>query len=159
VRPADGVRQRRLPNADHTLEQRIHELRYREKRQHDSKQYIKQQYKEKYPDAIHSDNENFVYIACLRDPDVKSRQRMLLASQVVPCARRMWDLNHSFGVGKIRALARSLSPDQNRWEDLQPGAAGHPGPSPKQPPVVAQVALRAKRGKRARTRGSGVANP
>jgi len=32
VRNAVGVRERRLPNADHTFEQRIHELRYREKR-------------------------------------------------------------------------------------------------------------------------------
>jgi len=175
VHIAAGVRQRPLPNADHTFEQRIHELRYWEKRQHDTKQYIKQQHEEKYPNAIHSNDENFVYIACLRDPDVNSGQRMLLARQVVPCARRTWDLHRSFGVGKIQSLARSLSAAQNQWEDLQPGAAGHPGPAPKQPPIgpqvvqpvvppvapqaAPQVAPRAKRGKGARTRGSGVANP
>jgi len=175
VRNAAGVRQCRLPNEDRTFAQCIHELRYWEKRQHDTKQYIKQQHKEKYPDAIHSEDENFLYIACLRDPDVNSGQRMLLARQVVPCARDTWDLNRSFGVGKIRSLARSLSAAQNRWQDLQPGAAGHLGPVQKQrpvgpqvaPPVVPPVALqvapqvapRAMRGKRARTRGSGVNNP
>jgi len=54
VRNAAGVRQRRLPNADHTFEQRIYELRYREKRQSDMKKYVKCQHKQQYPDAIHS---------------------------------------------------------------------------------------------------------
>jgi len=44
---AAGVCERRLPNADYTFEQQIHQLLYWEKRQHDTKQYIKQQHKEK----------------------------------------------------------------------------------------------------------------
>ena len=109
-----------------------------------------------------------MYIVCLRDPDVDSGQHMLLARQVVPCTRRTWDLTRSFSVRKIRSLAISLNAAQNRWEDLQTGAAGHPGPVAKQPligpqlaplvvpPVapqaVPQGASRVKRGKRARTR-------
>jgi len=128
VRNAAGVRKRRRPNADHTFEQRIYELRYREKRQSGTKKYVKGKHKDKYPDAIHSDDENFGYIACLRGLDVNSGHRMVLARQVVPCARWAWHLNRAFGVGNLQWLARSLRVAQYRWEDLQPGAPGHQGP-------------------------------
>jgi len=156
------VRQRHLPNADHTFEQRIYELRYREKRQSSTKKYVKGQHKDKYPDAIHSDNGNFAYIACLRRPDVNSAHRMVLAHQVVPCARWAWHPNRAFGVGNLQLLAISLRTARYRREELQPGAPSHPGPAPPavaapQPnvPPAAQgngQQPRANRGKRPRTR-------
>ena len=147
VRNAAGVRQRRLPTTDHTFEQRIQQLRYREKRQSDLKNYVKSQHKQKYPDAIHSDDEDFLYIAHLTSPEVNSGRAMLLARQVVPFARRALALNHGMGMGQIRSRARALRAAQFRWEDLQPGVPGHPGPAPRAPEPP-----RARRGKRPRTR-------
>jgi len=168
VRKAAGVRQRRLPNADHTFEQRIYELRYREKRQSDIKTYVKGQHNQKYSDAIHSEDENFVYIERLSWPEVNSGRAMLLARQVVPFARRALALNHGMGIGEIRSRARALRAALFRWEDVQPGAPGLPGPAPPAPPAnvppAPQVNVvpptpqnvpppRANRGKRPRKRG------
>ena len=84
--------------------------------------------------AIYSDNQNFVYIACLRGPDVNSGHLMVLACKGIPCAHRAMHLNRVFGVGNLWSLARPLSLIQYRREDLQLGAPGHLGPGP---PAVA----------------------
>jgi len=161
VRNAAGVRQRCLPNADHTFEQWIYKLCYQEKRQSGTKKYVKGQHKDKYSDTIHSDDENFAYIVYLRGPDVNSGHRLVLARQVVSCPRRAWHLNRAFGISNLRSLARSLKAAQYRWEDLQPGAPGHPGPAPPAaaapqpnvPPALQDNVQRprANRGKRPRT--------
>jgi len=93
------------------------------------KKYVKGQHKQKYPDAIHSEDENFVLIERLSWPEVNSGQAMLLARQIVPFARRALVLNRGIGMGEIQSRARALIAAQFRWEDLQLGAPGHPEPA------------------------------
>ena len=78
------------------------------------KKYVKGQDKQKYPNAIHSDDENFLYIVHLSRPKVNSGRAILLERQVVPFARRALLLNRGMGMGEIRSRLRALRLTQFR---------------------------------------------
>ena len=52
-----GFTKRRLPRKDEVFEDRIRALRRKIRRLKEAKHYLKGKHKEKYPDAIHSDDE------------------------------------------------------------------------------------------------------